>query len=169
MKEYIDLFDCSEKVTKALSSGGVLISTAKDGRMNTMTMGWAFCGQLWEKPYVIAMIREPRYTKQLLDETGEFTISVPDEGTDRKILAYCGSRSGRDTDKIKDLGLTLTESGMNHVPGLKELPLTLECKVTYKQTMDISALPEELRTGLYSDGQLHTMYFGEVLKAYIIK
>ena len=46
-------------------------------------------------------------------------------------------------DKAKELGLTYEEPETISVPGIKELPLTLECRVVYKQTQDISAMTKE--------------------------
>ena len=169
MKEYINIFEHASELTKALSSGGVLLSTAKDGKVNAMTMGWAFIGQLWEEPYVIALVRAPRYTHDILEGSSAFTISVPDSSTDRKILGYCGSRSGRDTDKIKDLGLTEVEADENGVPGFKELPLTIECEVTCRLTQTPDTLPKDILEGIYQDGQFHTLYFGKVLRAYRLR
>jgi len=60
------------------------------------------------------------------------------------------------------------------VPGIKELPITLECRVVYKQDQDLSALDEDKRLryykpGTHDDGDFHTAYYGEVLAAYIIE
>ena len=80
----------------------------------------------------------------LLRENSEFTINVPREGSDKKILGYCGSHFGRDTDKIAGLGLTLVEPQVVSVPAIKEMPLTLECRVLYMQPQVIADLkPEE--------------------------
>ena len=114
-------------------------------------------------------------TKTLLDKNGEFTINVPLKGTDRKAaLGFCGSKSGRDVDKIKELGLTLEEPEKISVPGIKEFPITLECRVVYKQDQNLSFLDEDKSLRYYApgtanDGDYHTAYYGEVLSAYIIE
>ena len=46
-------------------------------------------------------------------------------------------------DKIKELGLTLEDPESISVPGIKELPLTLECRLVYKQKQDIAAMEKE--------------------------
>jgi hypothetical protein len=108
-------------------------------------------------------------------ENGEFTINVPVKGADcKQILSLCGTKSGRDMDKIKELGLTLEEPEVISVPGIKELPITLECRVVYKQDQDLSFLDEDKRLRYYApgtanDGDYHTAYYGEVLAAYIIE
>ena len=81
--------------------------------------------------------------------------------------------SGRDMDKIKALNLTLVDSDHVSVPGIKELPLTLECKVLYKQKQDLSAIPEALIQRYYPADDAgfrdnHIAYYGEILNAYLI-
>ena len=70
--------------------------------VNTMTIGWGKIGIEWNKPVFIAYVRETRFTKQLLEENGEFTVNVPMGEYDPKILGYCGTKSGRDMDKIAE-------------------------------------------------------------------
>ena len=65
------------------------------------------------------------------------------------------------------------------VPGIKELPLTLECKVLYKQKQDLSAIPEDILERFYPieddslhpgcDRDYHIAYTAQILKAYIIE
>ena len=93
-------------------------------------------------------------------------------GDCKKILSYCGSKSGRDTDKIADLGLTLVEPSVISVPAIKELPLTLECRVIYKRHQDSNAIPQEIKDRFYpanTPDDYHTAYYGEIVAAYIAK
>jgi len=114
----------------------------------------------------------------LLDKHPEFTINVPygqyDPAEVKKILAVCGTKSGRDTDKIKELGLTLEAGETVDVPGIRQLPLTLECKVIYRQDQDPNAINEENtaryypRNQQFPQGDYHTAYYGQITDAYII-
>ena len=171
MNKAVNAFDYTGEVLQALPKG-ILLTTACDGKVNTMTIGWAHIGIEWGKPIFIAYVRESRYTKEMLEKNGEFTVNIPLSGCDSKILGFCGSKSGRDLDKIAELGLTLVESSNVSVPGIKELPLTLECKVIYKQEQDISAIPQQIIERFYPDDASgkkdgHTAYFGQIVGAYI--
>jgi len=110
----------------------------------------------------------------LVDKNGEFTVNTPLAPIDKNIIAVCGTKSGRDMDKFAELGLE-TEEGMTvSVPGIRQLPLTLECKVIYKQDQDSAALHPDVmaryyKTGTRNEGDYHTMYFGEITAAYIIE
>lgn len=172
-KKQVNAFDYAGDICKALPKG-ILITTKNGEKVNSMTIGWGHIGIDWSRPIFIAYIRETRHTKTMLEENGEFTINVPMGDCDKKILGYCGTKSGRDTDKIKDLGLTLVDSDVIGVPGIKELPLTLECKVIYKQKQDLSAIPQHLLDRYYPADETgfqdyHYAYFGEIVNAYLIE
>lgn len=172
MKKQVNAFDYAGEICKALSKG-VLLTTKSDDVVNTMTIGWGHIGIEWGKPIFVAYVRETRYTKQMLERNGEFTVNIPYGPVDNKILGYCGSKSGRDTDKISDCNLTLVESDVISVPGIKELPLTLECKVIYKQKQDLSAIPDEILSRYYPADNTgfqdyHYAFYGEIVNAYMI-
>lgn len=174
MKKQVNVFDYAGHICSSMKKG-ILLTTASGEKVNTMTIGWGHVGIEWGRSIFIAYVRESRFTKQMLEENGEFTVNIPYGECDGKILGYCGSRSGRDTDKIKDMNLTLEQPSTISVPGIKELPLTLECKVIYKQEQDLSQIPEDILQRFYPteestgrpDG--HTVYYGEILDAYLIE
>ena len=174
MKKYIDLWEYAGQILEQVGTAA-LVTTKAGGEVNTMTIGWGTLGVEWKKPLFTVFVRQSRHTKTLLDKNGEFTINVPLKGTDvKEILSLCGSKSGRDMNKIQELGLTLEEPDVISVPGIKELPITLECRVVYKQDQDLSFLDEDKRLRYYApgtanDGDYHTAYYGEVLAAYIIE
>lgn len=174
MKKQIDAFDYAGHICKAMRKG-ILLTTKSGEQVNTMTIGWGKIGIEWNRPVFIAYVRESRYTKAMLEQNGEFTINVPYGEIESSILRYCGTRSGRDTDKICDLGLTLVDSDMISVPGIKELPLTLECKVIYKQPQDLNAIPADIierfypLTGDNGFRDHHIAYYGEIINAYLIE
>lgn len=173
MKKQIEIFDYAGSICKAMKKG-ILLTTKSGGKVNTMTIGWGTPGVEWGKPIFIAYVRESRFTRQMLEENGEFTVNAPYGEADAKILGYCGTKSGRDTDKIRDLNLTLEEPAVISVPGIRELPLTLECKVIYKQKQDLDAIPADLLNRFYpilektGCRDYHIAYYGEIVDAYLI-
>ena len=174
MKREINVWEYAPQILEAVSKG-VLVTTKADGFVDTMTIGWGTLGIQWGKPIFTVFVRESRYTKTLLDKNPEFTINVPLGEYDKNIISVCGTKSGRDMDKIKELGLHLEESQTISVPGIRELPLTLECKVIYRQEQDPAAINEENTTRYYPrneqfpQGDYHTAYYGQIHAAYIIE
>lgn len=173
MKTQVDAFDYAGHICKSMKKG-ILLTTKAGDTVNTMTIGWGKIGIEWNRPVFIAYVRETRYTKQLLEETGEFTVNIPVDAVDSKILGYCGKVSGRDTDKIRDLGLTLVDPEVISVPGIQQLPLTLECRVIYKQKQDLSQMPKDVTDRFYpvlderGFQDYHIAYYGEIVSAYLI-
>lgn len=170
MKRIVNVFDYAGHICKAMSPG-VLITAKQGEQVNPMTIGWGAIGVEWGKPLFTAYVRPCRYTHDMIEATGEFTVNVP-MGDAKKILGFCGTKSGRDVDKVAELGLTLEDPMMIATPGIRELPLTLECKVVYKQDQVVAALREDL-CGKYYDindsDDYHTAYYAEIVSAYIIE
>lgn len=177
-KRKIDVREYVNDIVKALP-GGVLMTTKAGDIVNSMVIGWGTVGVNWAKPVFAAFVRESRYTKEILEQNPEFTINIPTGDYDKKIIGICGSKSGRDMDKIREAGLTPVEPETISVPGFKEFPLTLECRVIYAQKQDLSALGSDIVDALYplleektasgDDRDIHTTYFGEIVDAYIIE
>ena len=80
---------------------------------------------------------------------------------------------------FQELGLTPVEAEKISVPAIRELPLTLECKVVYKQEQDPDQISEKRKKIFYPadvDGSFHganrdyhTAYYGQILSAYILE
>ena len=173
MKQEINVWDYAGKILEQTGKG-VLLTTKADGQVNTMTIGWGTLGIEWGKPICTVFVRQSRHTKAMLDKSGEFTVNVPLENVDKNILSTCGTKSGRDLDKIAQLGLTLEEGQTIGVPGIRELPLTLECKVIYKQDQVLDTIDPDSRSRYYAPGtaneqDYHTAYYGLITAAYIIR
>lgn len=178
MKREIEVFDYASEIMKGVKAG-VLLTTKAEDKVNTMTISWGILGIEWNKPIFTVFVRENRFTKEQLDKNPQFTINIPVGEFDKKILGVCGTKSGRNVDKISELNLTLEESNNITVPGIKELPLTLECRVIYKQEQDKNAITEENKKVCYpqdvdssyhgANKDFHTAYYGEIVGAYIIE
>ena len=172
MKKQIDPFDYASHILNALKSG-VLLNTQGD-KLNTMVLSRAEMGLIWSMPTFTAHLRQSRYTKAQLDMTGTFTVSVPLNGVlPTEVMRVCGKLSGWDTDKIKLLGLAAADPDENGVPGIPAFPLTLECRVLFRQDLDLASIPEEFRLRHYSLGNdrdnFHTAYTGQIMSAYILE
>ena len=97
------------------------------GRDNLMTAAWA--GTICSDPVMVSVsIRKERYSHDIIENTGEFTISLTTKSLARA-ADFCGVRSGRDIDKFKEMKLTRLESAQIRAPGVAESPVVLECRV----------------------------------------
>lgn len=112
----------------------VLVSVAgKDGKQNLFTVAWT--GTICSDPPMVSIsVRPERYSYQMICETGEFVINLTTEelafATD-----YCGVKSGRNTDKWKEMNLTPVSGKEVKAPLVKESPVNIECRVTEKKEL----------------------------------
>lgn len=156
--------DLSLNPFKRIAKDWMLITAEKDGKANTMTAGWGGLGVMWGKDVAFIVIRESRFTKEFVDGSEHFSLTFFGEGY-KKELGYLGSVSGRDEDKIARSGLTLVPDA---APYFKEGNLALVCKKLYAINMGpegFTAGPE-LDKKWYADKDYHTLYVGEIEKAY---
>ena len=178
MKKQVNAFDYAGHICKALPKG-ILMTTKNGDFVNSMVIGLGHIGIEWGRPIFVAYVRESLHTKQMVENHGEFTVNVPMGEFDSNIMKVCGTKSGRDLDKIKELKLHLVESDAVDVPGIAEFPLTIECKVIYKQKQDLSAIPADILARYYPeipgadfDGDnrdYHYAYYREIVGAYVIE
>ena len=169
MKEKINVFDHAGMIDELLKKG-IFLNTYDD-KFNSMVIGWGHLGVIWGMETFTVYVRKSRYTKGQIDKTRQFTVSVPMSDADPEIFRVCGFMSGRDVDKAAYV--TLEEPNVNHVPGIREFPLTIECEVIYAQDQLPELMDEEILRRYYSDPEdeddHHTMYIGKIVDAYIIK
>ena len=177
MKKSIRVWDYTETILKSVRNG-VLLTTAADGRVNTMAISWGTLGIEWGRLLFTTFVRTGRFTRELLDRNGEFTVNIPMRGSDPALIGKCGTCSGRDVDKFKQFGLTSEPGEKVAVPGIREYPLTLECRVIYRQEQDRTVIPAEIIRECYPENvgsgnwganrDIHIAYVGEIVNAYII-
>ncbi len=169
IKRPIDALAYSTEIAHALKKG-VFLTTKSGEKVNSMVIGWGHIGRIWELPVFVAYVRDNRFTRELLDANPEFTVNVPIHGFERHAFTICGTKSGRDMDKIAEAGLTLAEPEEITVPAIQEYPLTLECRVLYRQQEDAARLPERIRSRFYGiETEDHIAYYGEIVAAYMIE
>lgn len=168
-KREIDIRDYAGDIIRALRPG-ILITTKVGDKVNSMTIGWGTLGVIWERPMFVAYVRQQRYTREMLDQCREFTINVPVGDFPRRVLGVCGSKSGRDMDKIAAAGLTPVEPEVIGVPGIKEFPLTLECRAIYRQEQESDQFNDEITRQFYTiETGDHICYYGEIVASYVIE
>ena len=107
----------------------VTVSCGRKGeKPNIITVAWA--GTVCSDPPMVSIsVRKERYSYEIIRETGEFVINLVNRELVRA-ADYCGVKSGRDTDKFKEMGLTAQPSRYVGAPGIGESPVNLECRVT---------------------------------------
>jgi flavin reductase (DIM6/NTAB) family NADH-FMN oxidoreductase RutF len=138
------------KPTSDVQAAPTLLVSSGDGRekTNIIAVGWA--GTLVSEPPTLAIgIRPGRYSYLLIKETGEFVVNVPTQEMLPEI-DYCGTVSGRNVDKFKELDLTPVPASEVSAPLIAECPINVECRVV-----------EHLRIGT------HGIFLGEIVALHV--
>lgn len=142
-----------------------LITSGTAENTNVMTASWGGLGVFWEKPVSFCFINPTRHSITTMDKGDTYTISFYTEAY-KEALLYCGSHTGRDTDKIKGSGLTPIKlpSGAT---AFSEAWMILECKKIVAQPISPDAVVvKDLPNDWTKDGY-HKMYIGEILNVWI--
>lgn len=164
----VDYKDLNENVFKLIGDDWFLITAGNKGEFNTMTASWGTIGVFWHKPVAICFIRPTRHTYEYAEKEDYFTISFLKEGN-RDILNFCGSKSGRDYDKVAETGLRPLELE-NGTVSFEQAKIVLECKKIYFDDLKpVFFLPDEADEKFYPNKDYHRMYFGEIVNAYVVK
>lgn len=166
----VDPREIPTRMLSLLSGPGALLTAGTAERCNTMTIGWYQMGVLWNTLVCTAYVRPERYTYGFMEENGYFTISAflhsPESS---EILGFCGSKSGRDTGKIKECGLTVC-TGAGGAPFFQEAELVLVCKKLFAQDLDPAAVTpagkDKILPFYGARGNWHRAYTGEIVEAY---
>ena len=157
------------QVNKILGSSGLLLAAGGlEKPTNAMAIGWGSLGIVWGRPMWVVLVRPSRFTYELIEESKEFTVNVPSADM-AKAVAYCGSHSGRDEDKLAKLGLSVARGQQVNSGVIEACPINYECQVVGKSDIVPEMLAEAVKSEYYGQGDYHRVYFGQVLAAYADK
>ena len=166
MFEKIEIREMAGNPVEMIGFQGMLISAGGRESFNCMTASWGGLGYMWNEPAAFVFVRPNRHTFKFMESASMFTISFFG-GECKKALSICGSKSGRDTDKIAESGLSpwFTPEGN---PGYVEAKYILECRKAYSQMLSAGSFLEvDALKQWYGEGNpLHKMYVGLVDSVY---
>ena len=151
-----------ETLRKLTDPGLLLVSLDERGKANPMTIGWGTPGVIWGRPMFLVLVRPSRYTYRCIERSGDFTVNVPAAGME-DFVAFCGSASGRDHDKLAEKGMTASPSLKVSSPIIQECIAHYECRVVHKNDVIPDELEGNISNTFYPSGDFHRVYFGEIL------
>jgi len=158
--QHVDYMEMAQRAMDQIRNGAFLTVQAGDD-LNTMTIGWASIGFIWARPMMTVLVRDSRHTFGIIERSSEFTVSVPTTNLS-DVLAFCGSKSGKDHDKFKECGLELLPGQKVHTPLILSPGIHFECKIVYKSRMEPNNLIDSYKH-LYPQKDYHTIYYGEIV------
>ncbi len=160
---YTDYFKATMR--RMREDGLLLVSAGADGKPNVMTIGWGTIGSVWGRPLFIVLVRPSRYTYSRLEEVAEFTVNVPPKEL-AAAAGHCGTVSGRDHDKFREMNLTTAPSRQVRPPIIAECVVHYECRVLHRNDLVPAALVQAVQDEYYPEDNYHRVYFGEIVASY---
>ncbi|MCD8318437.1 MAG: flavin reductase family protein, partial [Paraprevotella sp.] len=150
-----------------------IVCSGDADRYNMMTASWGGIGWLWNKPVAFVFIRPERYTFEFTESNDYITLSFLGHSKEaRNIYNLCGSKSGRDMDKMHESGLTPIPVTDGKCIAFQQARLTLVCKKLYADDLKpekfiASSLDEKWYGGKQGgyQGGYHKMYIIEIIEA----
>lgn len=162
MFQSIDPKKLEHNVFSMIGDQWMLITAGTAGQCNTMTASWGGLGVIWGGPAATCYVRPQRYTKEFLDREEYFTLAFFGE-EQRQALALCGSKSGREIDKVKECGFTVKAAACG-APYFEQAELVLVCRKRFVQAMEPENIPDDVKEKWYPNQDYHTMYIGEIVE-----
>jgi flavin reductase (DIM6/NTAB) family NADH-FMN oxidoreductase RutF len=137
-----------------------MLITAKDeenNRANAMTASWGCMGVLWNKPVCVCFIRPQRHTFALAEKSDHLSLAFFGD-KHRDALKLCGTKSGKDLDKLTASGLHTSEK--DGVPFIEEAELVLFGRKIYV---------DDLKEDSFLDPSLLSHYRGDYHRIYVLE
>jgi len=157
----IEVRELKENTIKLFADDWGLVTAGDSADFNTMTISWGGIGNLWNKPATFIFIKPERYTFGFIEKHQSYTISFFDHAEYQDDLLVCGSKSGRDGDKLKETKLTKLCLPSGEM-AFKEARIIFECKIIYQDSLNSETTPDREKKRYYKTDHFHKLYVGEI-------
>lgn len=162
----------SDNVIELIGDEWMLVTAGNKDSLNTMTASWGSIGNIWGRPAAFMFIRDTRYTYQFLKQEDGYTLSFFDKEY-KEALTICGTKSGKDTDKIKEAGLTPIETPSG-LKSFAEARMIIECKKMFVQELDYNNFTDNYKEKIMeetynNEPSKHQLFISEITNIWIKK
>ena len=127
-----------------------------------MTVAWGSFGVMWNMPFAQVVVRPTRYTFEFMNRFNSFTLCAFPEKY-RYALNLLGTKSGRNSNKIEESGLTPMQSQKVSAPAFQEADLVIECRKIYWQDFNAENFIDAQIEENYPQKDYHRVFFGEIV------
>ena len=168
----IDVKDIKESVFTLVGDDYGILTAGTPEKFNSMVTSWGGWGIVFGKPGMFHFLRSNRYTLEMMRERQTYTVTFFDGEFKDDVMLF-GTKSGRDTDKMKETKLTGVQTPDGNM-AYKEAKLILECRLAEVTTVS----PEDF----YNDedrkfvvdaheetGDWHKLVLSQITKAWVRK
>ena len=164
MYKEINIRELKDNFVKMISNDWALLTAGKKEDFNTMTVSWGGIGELWGKDVCFVFVRPQRYTFDFMEKNDYFSLSFFG-GEYKKELGICGSKSGRDIDKMEETGFTTVD--FDDAVGYEQAKVNIVLKKLAYQDMKPDGFIDEGIISNYANNDFHRVYVGEIVKVIV--
>jgi len=157
----VDPESIQDNVFRLIGKDWMLVTAGTRDSFNTMTASWGGMGVLWDKKVCVSFVRPTRYTFEFLEKSEVYTLSFLEEQY-RDILTYCGTKSGRDVNKVAETSLSPVFA--DDTVFFAEARLVVECRKVYFQDITPANFLDPAIEEYYPKKDYHRIYVGEILR-----
>ena len=162
----IPVQELNDNVFRLIGDDWMLITAGKPDHFNTMTASWGTTGILWHLPVAICFVRPHRYTFGFMEDSESYTLCFLEDQY-KDILQFCGTRSGKDVDKIAATGLIPITSEKGSIY-YQQCKLVLECRKLYSDWLkEDNFLVPGVAGKNYPKKDFHRFYIGEIISCLV--
>ena len=164
--------EISDNVFTLVGKDFYVITAGKKDHFNSMIGSGGGMGMLFKKPTTWCLMRADRYTLELILKEQTYTLSYfPEEY--RTQMLFLGSKSGRDSEKMKEAELTGVQTPSGNM-SYEEARLILECRLTQITTPNIvdfhsQEAKDYINEAYKEESDYRNYVFGEITHVWIKK
>ncbi len=176
----VEIKDLNDNFFEVIGKEWMLVTAGDKNNFNLMTASWGGIGWLWNKPVAFVFIRPERHTFLFSEQSDRMTLSFLGMDKEaREIYKVCGSKSGRDINKVEACGLKVIPTELGDVT-YKGARLTLVGRKMYADSLKPACFVDtEARSKWYRNIEndstadkgitngFHKMYVSEITEAYV--
>ena len=145
--------DIEGNIIKMVGDGWMLITAGNKEKFNSMTASWGGMG-VFNTPVTFILVHSKRYTYEFLEREDYYTLSFYDEKYRPVLKNIFGTKSGRDTDKVKESGFT---------------PLFMAHGIAYTEAKMIIVCKKRFAANTQPQGDCHKLYMGDIVSVWVKK
>lgn len=164
MQKEINVRELKDDFVKMISNDWALLTAGTKDNFNTMTVSWGGIGELWGKDVCFVFVRPQRYTYEFMEKNDYFSLSFFG-GEYKKELGICGSKSGRDIDKMAETGFLPVD--FENAVGYEQAKVNVVLKKLAYQDMKPDGFIDESIMNNYANNDFHRVYVGEIVKVVV--
>lgn len=164
MQKEINVRELKDNFVKMINDDWALLTAGTKDNFNTMTVSWGGIGELWNKDVCFVFVRPQRYTYEFMENNDYFSLSFFG-GKYKKELGICGSKSGRDIDKMAETGFKPVD--LDNSVGYEQAKVNIVLKKLAYQDMKPDGFLDETIMKNYASNDFHRVYVGEIVRVIV--